>query len=498
MPADPPPPSGPSSRSCRGPPPGSRPPARHRAAGAAVPRSPPATPCSRACWAIRRRKPACSGCAASTSGPAPKSVPGPPADRVVDRFARAAPRVGRRPRRPGRGPRDPERRRAGPCWPPQATPISPSRAGTSVHRGAPADRTRSACSRRTPTIPPQLRVSGSVDWHDGLAGFMTVFCDAPPDACLLLPATTGPPCRRGGAPHVLAAVADRHRRGARRRPLVPRHRRPARPSSLPAHCPLDVGPLRLVLRRHRADRPGGPCSGPLAAGGVRRRTAEGPARFPAAVRRRAVAPDPARRRRPAPTSTRSSPTRVRLRRRDRCRRRQLSALPRPPARRPDPAVRGRRRRGRAAVGHPPHPERRPPRTRRCSRTASAATRCAATHWPGSAGTTAGCSASAASRSGRTTRRRSWPSASATAPAPVTAARGRSGPGPARRAPDLPPARDRPGAARPPAARPDRASPAAAVPQRPADRRLRGRDHAVLLRGHRRGRPGAAGPRPGPP
>ena len=300
---------------------------------------------------------------------------------------------------------------------------------------------------------PIYGVPGPADWHDGLAGFMTVFCDAPPDARAPLPAATGPRVGAGGAPHVLAAVADRHRRGARRRPLVPRHRRPVR------------GPARPVLRgrrraaaaragRHRADRPGGPCPGPLAAGGVRRTTGRrscsppgrcSPARGCTGSRSTTAVPDP--------TSTRSSPTpRTATSPRSVAATTTTSATPcacatAGPCSTSSPAPRARRCRpptaSRTSTGSP----------RRCSRTASAATRCAATRWPGSAGSTAGCSASAASRSGRTTRRRSWPSGSATAPRARRRRPRTSRPGPgaprARSTPCPRPARCCPATRRPP-------------------------------------------------
>ena len=245
MPADPPPPSGPSSRSAPAAAGWGRPPAGPTpAAAAAGPRSPPATPCSRACSAIRPRRPACSGCAASTSGPAPRAC------RRLRRTGSstaspARPRVGRRARRPGRGPRGsrtPSRRC---CWPPRATPTSPSRAGTSAHPPAGLRTYEERLLAPYADYPaPIYGVPGSGDWHDGLAGFMTVFCDAPPDARAAAARRDRARVGAGGAPHVLAAVADRHRRGARRRPLVPRHRRPVR------------GPARPVLRGRRRGRCG--------------------------------------------------------------------------------------------------------------------------------------------------------------------------------------------------------------------------------------------------
>ena len=90
---------------------------------------------------------------------------------------------------------------------------------------------------------PIYGVPGSDDWHDGLAGFMTVFCGAPPDARAPTPADRRPGLGPAGATPVLAAVADRHARATRRRPLVPRHGRPVlRPArartapSTPGRC----------------------------------------------------------------------------------------------------------------------------------------------------------------------------------------------------------------------------------------------------------------------
>jgi hypothetical protein len=93
---------------------------------------------------------------------------------------------------------------------------------------------------------PIFAVPGPGDWHDGLAGFMTAFCDVPPDAGAPAPARPGP---------VWARVL---RRLLWRRPPPATVRDLARTRSYRdddaqwavqpgPYCAIDAGPLRLVL-----------------------------------------------------------------------------------------------------------------------------------------------------------------------------------------------------------------------------------------------------------
>ena len=88
-----------------------------------------------------------------------EGVPGPPADRVVDRFARLDRASVAVLGDPGAGRGDPARPSRRSCWPPRATPTSRSRAATSVRPRAGCGPTRSGCSRPTPTIPPRSTAS---------------------------------------------------------------------------------------------------------------------------------------------------------------------------------------------------------------------------------------------------------------------------------------------------------------------------------------------------
>jgi hypothetical protein len=149
-------------------------------------------------------------------------------------------------------------------------------------------------------------------------------------------------------------------------------------------------------------------------------------------------------------------------------------------------VAGRRGRPLSATHRIPNVDRLAPAV---SRTTSAATRCAATHWPGSAGTTAGCSASAASRSAR--RRDDDHGRADRQPRPAPSTPPADVPARARRAagqiyPLPATGQVLPGDPPPALIEPRRP---AAVPQRPADRRLRGRDRAVRASP----RPAAGGP-----
>ena len=171
--------------------------------------------------------------------------PGPPADRVVDRFAD-------RDRISVAVLGDPGGRAAQYA----VAPVLLRAAGDTdlavacSDIGAPAGGLRSYEERLLAPYAdypaPIYGVPGNDDWYDGLAGFMTVFCGAPPGA-----RAPTPDRRRAGlaparAPPVLAAAADGHAGAARRRPLVPRHRRPVHRPAGP-YCAIDAGPLRLVL-----------------------------------------------------------------------------------------------------------------------------------------------------------------------------------------------------------------------------------------------------------
>jgi hypothetical protein len=93
---------------------------------------------------------------------------------------------------------------------------------------------------------PIYALPGNHDWYDGLTGFMTTFCDAPPDVGDPLPAVTGPLWRRllhrllwRRAPKATVEdVADMRRyRDA-----------DSQQGSQPGpYCAIDAGPVRLVL-----------------------------------------------------------------------------------------------------------------------------------------------------------------------------------------------------------------------------------------------------------
>ena len=172
--------------------------------------------------------------------------PKPPADRVVDRFAEldrvSVAVLG-----------DPG---AGKAAQQAVAPVLLAAAGDTDLAvvcgdiGAPAGGLRSYEERLLAPYAdyaaPIYGVPGSDDWHDGLAGFMTVFCGAPPDARAPTPATAGPAWARlvrrlfwrGSAtatPEQLAAA--RWYRDT-----------DAQYSVQPGpYCAVDAGPLRLVL-----------------------------------------------------------------------------------------------------------------------------------------------------------------------------------------------------------------------------------------------------------
>src|SRR5918995_494899 len=116
--------------------------------------------------------------------------------------------------------------------------------------GAPAGGLRSYAERLLRPYAdypaPIYGVPGPADWHDGLAGFMTVFCGAPPDAGAPVPADEGPAWARlvrrlfwrrspTATPEELAA-ARWYRDTDAQYAVQPG-----------PYCAVDAGPLRLVL-----------------------------------------------------------------------------------------------------------------------------------------------------------------------------------------------------------------------------------------------------------
>ena len=386
------------------------------------------------------------------------------------RPGRPPPRPRSRPqRRPGARPRRPDRRR----------PAGPGCAGSTTTRGprvsrrprptgssaaspgstAPPSRSSAPRGPATPRSTPSPRPAGRRGRHGpgvacgdvgAPAGGPAILRRAAPAPVRRLPGADlrrprpGRLARRPARLHdgLLRHPARRRRPGARaarlgwarllRRLLWRRGPPPPSPSCAAAagagarrrrqsagqpgpYCAIDAGPLRLVLDRHRHPgsidarrRPTG-CARVSAA-----TAAEDPAHRQADLRRTAQHAPRARSRASGDRRRVVTRPRAQLRRRDRRRHPQLPALPRAAARRPHDAVRGRRRRRRVHARHAPDPERRPlgPAS---PRTTSAATRCAATRWPGSAARHRGILGLGRSRSRPTTPRRSWPSASASRP-----------------------------------------------------------------------------------
>ena len=172
--------------------------------------------------------------------------PRPPADRVVDRFAGRARASVAVLGDPG----------GGRAVQQAVAPVVLAAAGDTDLAvacgaiGAPAGGLRSYEERLLAPYAdypaPIYGVPGSDDWHDGLAGFMTVFCGAPPDARAPVPALTGPLWKRAvrrvcwrtsptATPEQLAAA--RWYRDTN-----------AQYSVQPGpYCALDAGPVRLVL-----------------------------------------------------------------------------------------------------------------------------------------------------------------------------------------------------------------------------------------------------------
>jgi hypothetical protein len=173
-------------------------------------------------------------------------APGPPADRVVDRFAgldRASVAVIGD---PGGG------RRAQQAVAPALLAVAGDTdlAIACGDIGAPAGGLPSYEERLLRPYAdypaPIYGVPGSDDWHDGLTGFMTVFCGAPPDAGAPVPADPGPLWARlvrrlfwrrspTASPEELAA-ARWYRDTDEQYAVQPG-----------PYCAVDAGPLRLVL-----------------------------------------------------------------------------------------------------------------------------------------------------------------------------------------------------------------------------------------------------------
>ena len=341
---------------------------------------------------------------------------------------------------------------------------------------------------------PIYGVPGPVDWHDGLAGFMTVFCDAPPDARAPLPAATGPAWAR-----VVRRLFWRRSPTA-----TPEEFAAARwYRDTDAQYAVQPGPVLRDRRgaaaaragRHRADRPGRPRPGRA-----------GCAPCPPATGPRSCSPPGRCSRARGCTGSRSTrrrgPQRDRHRPRVRLRRGDRRAATTTTSATPCACATA----GRCSTWW------RAPRARRCrpptaSRTSTASRpavfeddfRCYplrgdslarfSRHHRGLLGLGSlairpdDATTIMAERIGYRAPRPSTPPADV--PARARRAAGQIYPLPATGQVlpgDPPPALHR-------------APPPAAVPQRPAHRRLRRRDRAVLLRGHRRGRPGAGGPRP---
>ena len=173
-------------------------------------------------------------------------APAPPADRVVDRFAglehASVAVIGD----PGAG------RAAQQAVAPALMAVAGDTdlAVACGDIGVPAGGLRSYEERlRRPYADnpaPIYGVPGPADWHDGLAGFMTVFCGAPPDAGAPVPADEGPAWARlvrrlfwrrspTATPEELAA-ARWYRDTDAQYAVQPG-----------PYCAVDAGPLRLVL-----------------------------------------------------------------------------------------------------------------------------------------------------------------------------------------------------------------------------------------------------------
>lgn len=172
--------------------------------------------------------------------------PEPPRDRVVDRFARSDRASVAVLGDPG----------AGRATQLAVAPVLLAAAGDTDLAvacgdiGAPAGGLRSYEQRLLAPYAdypaPIYGVPGSDDWHDGLAAFMTVFCGAPPDARAPVPARTGPLWKRAvrrlfwrsspiATPEELAA-ARWYRDTDDQYAVQPG-----------PYCAVDAGPLRLVL-----------------------------------------------------------------------------------------------------------------------------------------------------------------------------------------------------------------------------------------------------------
>ena len=173
------------------------------------------------------------------------AVPPPPADRVVDRFAgldRASVAVLGAPG-------------AGRAAQYAVAPVLAAAGDTDLavacgDVGAPAGGLRTYTERLFRPYAdypaPIYGVPGPRDWHDGLVGFMTAFCDVPPDVTAPVPAQEGPAWarlvrrllwRRSPTATVQELAAARSWRPDDRQWSV-------QPGP---YCAIDAGPLRLVL-----------------------------------------------------------------------------------------------------------------------------------------------------------------------------------------------------------------------------------------------------------
>lgn len=184
-------------------------------------------------------------------------VPPPPADRVVDRFAgleRASVAVLGAPG-------------AGRATQYAVAPVLLAAAGDTDLAvacgdiGAPAGGLATYAERLFRPYAdypaPIYGVPGPRDWHDGLVGFMTAFCDVPPDVAAPVPAQRGPAWARA----VRRLLWRRSPTASVRELADARSWRPddrqwaVQPGP---YCAIDAGPLRLVLvdtgLRGRVDR----------------------------------------------------------------------------------------------------------------------------------------------------------------------------------------------------------------------------------------------------
>ena len=235
---------------------------------------------------------------------------------------------------------------------------------------------------------PIYALPGNHDWYDGLAGFMTAFCEAPPDAGA--PKVGGPLLRR----LLWRTGAERDREGRRHHARAARRRRPAVRRQPGPYCAIDAGPLRLVPIDTgilgAIDRDQAAWLRAVSKGDPSRRSCSPASRSTPTARSttRPSAGDRGHRpdRHATPRTTTSRPSAATIHNY------QRYAVSRP-GRPHDPVPRG----GRPAGVHARPPTRSPTSTgcaRSPARSSSAATRCAATPSRTSPGATTVCSGSA--------------------------------------------------------------------------------------------------------